>query len=51
MNLKLLFAGALCTLLWTVPIVSEAQPAITQLKPRDIYVKPFPPFRIVGNLY
>jgi metallo-beta-lactamase class B len=47
---KVLVAGAL--LIGSLMSIAHAQPAVTvQLKPQEHYVRPFPPFRIVGNLY
>lgn len=47
---KFLVAGAM--LVVTLMSTAHAQPAVTvQLKPQKHYVRPFPPFRIVGNLY
>ena len=51
MNLKT-FVLAGVALIAALPFSSVAQPVVTvQLKPQEHYVRPFPPFRIVGNLY
>ena len=52
MKLQSLAAAALATLLLIAPMPGVTQqPVIKQLKPQDIYIKPFPAFRMVGNLY
>ena len=52
MKLQTLAAAACVALLLTAPLQGDAQQsAIKQLKPQEIYIKPFPAFRMVGNLY
>jgi metallo-beta-lactamase class B len=49
---RTLFIGVLAALFAALPFPAEAQgPFKKEAVARDIYVKPFPPFRIVGNLY
>ncbi len=52
MNLKTLMMAAAIALTAALPVSSVAQPMVTvQLKVQEHYVRPFQPFRIVGNLY
>lgn len=52
MNLKYLLVIASALYFGAMPLTSVAQPTVTvQLKPQEHYVRPFPPFRIVGNVY
>lgn len=52
MRLKSLVLAAGVAFSAALPLSAMSQPAVTvQLKPQDQYVRPFPPFRIVGNLY
>jgi metallo-beta-lactamase class B len=47
-----LLAAAALALCAVIPPGVYAQSAVTvQLKPQEHYVRPFPPFRIVGNVY
>ena len=52
MRLKSLVLAAGVAFSAALPLSAMSQPAVTvQLKPQDQYVRPFPPFHIVGNLY
>ncbi len=52
MRLKSLVLAAGVALSAALPLPAMSQPTVTvQLKPQDQYVRPFPPFRVVGNLY
>ncbi len=51
MRMKALAVAALAAFIAFSPDRPEAQTVTVQLKPQEHYVRPFPPFRIVGNLY
>lgn len=52
MRLRSFVLAAGVALIAAVPVSAISQPAVTvQLKPQEHYVRPFPPFRIVGNLH
>ncbi len=51
MRFKTLAIAALAAFIAVSPDRPEAQTVTVQLKPQEHYVRPFPPFRIVGNLY
>lgn len=52
MHNRFLFIVLLAAFVAAVPLTGQAQgPFKKEVVARDVYVKPFPPFRIVGNLY
>ena len=52
MHSKILTAVALLGLVAFSPVCAQSQPAFKQLPiTNEAWVKPFPPLRIVGNLY
>jgi metallo-beta-lactamase class B len=51
-RLKSIVIGTVAALIAASSFFAIAQPTVTvQLKPQEHYVRPFEPFRIVGNLY
>lgn len=52
MRFRSMFIGAFAAVVAASPFHADAQgPFKKEVVARDVYVKPFPPFRIVGNLY